>query len=997
MKKYLRITTSLAVLLMLSTFTQAQWVWNRSGAAVFSPASPTNLTFVSNPSLSNNPADDSSGVVRFTYSANDAEGFRHTAINSISPDGYLEKDAERAFVPNSQNTSFYQIVSDRQGGYYGILKIDIPSTSQQVYCLQHYDEQLSATWSGDGILIMPLQARMSLRVAACKDGSAVMMVMEGYYGPDTYKEYTRGFIQVYDSEGNRIGSGFHNGTQFSSRLSQAALFPAEDEGVWLVFRDWIAPNHYYRFNKIYSDGTFLSEADTSLRLTFAPSAFTSATCISTPDGGLITLSGAKVQYYSPEGQPRWSQEECTIEGLPSTLVGNSINSALDSSLYLLIRNPRGDQTHNDLFYCAKVSIITTPMVQWTTRLSRHGLAPEWGYSEGEQFHRSALIGTDYYYCFADTVWKLNADGNYVWGEDGKHIEIGDIGNSYESQLFRIRDSNLLMRAWVEDRAVLIKLNSDGETVWNPVSKPIFPDRFGWYCGTAQLKNGSLRSLRGDNIGASIFDFSPDGWQLEPVLGRRVLTYEPYPFWRSPSLGMLASGGNMLLWWGFSSGWELDMGRGQYLTESEVLFPDEPMASDTSRYYPSGDIFSDDAGGFYTYFADWNNFTGVCFDHIYPDGSTEWEVPKVIFPNGTAQQIHYNHHFYQADPDGGFWFVSPYDSSYSGVMPAYIQKLKTDGSLQFSENPTIPFELLPYDADLEVSSGGFLYFSHESVGLSATEVNRDYFLTDEDLVPLWDRPLTLFTQPATGSASENYDAGLGSRTAARSDGAICVLATIYNYFSSSVRYYGELRLQIIHPDGTREVGEQGFIIGKSRYQGNCSLIIDIRDGIWVIWDDFEDGCARAMYYLEDGTPNPGWDQAGIPVVDRPGFQYAGWTKLQDDNSIIVRVENDDGVVLMQRLTSDPRQENRPAVFRIAQAYPNPFNDQCRILYEISKLSDVKLTIYDLAGREVAVAFTPHQATGAHSIMISSVNWSAGLYFAMLRAGDYTTVIKMVLVK
>jgi predicted GH43/DUF377 family glycosyl hydrolase len=95
---------------------------------------------------------------------------------------------------------------------------------------------------------------------------------------------------------------------------------------------------------------------------------------------------------------------------------------------------------------------------------------------------------------------------------------------------------------------------------------------------------------------------------------------------------------------------------------------------------------------------------------------------------------------------------------------------------------------------------------------------------------------------------------------------------------------------------------------------------------------------------------------------------------------------------------------PADFVLDQNYPNPFNPTTIIGYGIKERSNVKITILNLVGEEVAVLVNENKDSGYHTIEFNSTNLTdgkadlpSGVYFYQLRAGDYAAVKKMILLK
>ncbi|MBN2008157.1 VCBS repeat-containing protein [candidate division KSB1 bacterium] len=90
------------------------------------------------------------------------------------------------------------------------------------------------------------------------------------------------------------------------------------------------------------------------------------------------------------------------------------------------------------------------------------------------------------------------------------------------------------------------------------------------------------------------------------------------------------------------------------------------------------------------------------------------------------------------------------------------------------------------------------------------------------------------------------------------------------------------------------------------------------------------------------------------------------------------------------------------FQLEQNYPNPFNPGTKITYHLPYACEVRLSVFNIIGREVAVLASQNQQAGIHS-----VNWKAidetgavlpsGLYFYKLQAGSFVQVHKMMLVQ
>jgi aminopeptidase N len=97
--------------------------------------------------------------------------------------------------------------------------------------------------------------------------------------------------------------------------------------------------------------------------------------------------------------------------------------------------------------------------------------------------------------------------------------------------------------------------------------------------------------------------------------------------------------------------------------------------------------------------------------------------------------------------------------------------------------------------------------------------------------------------------------------------------------------------------------------------------------------------------------------------------------------------------------------KPFSFNLEQNYPNPFNPSTEIDYTIPVQSKgfipVRLVVYDMLGRQVAVLVNQKQSAGTYKIKFPSASsakaFSSGVYIYSLTAGDYHSVKKMMLLK
>jgi M6 family metalloprotease-like protein len=117
---------------------------------------------------------------------------------------------------------------------------------------------------------------------------------------------------------------------------------------------------------------------------------------------------------------------------------------------------------------------------------------------------------------------------------------------------------------------------------------------------------------------------------------------------------------------------------------------------------------------------------------------------------------------------------------------------------------------------------------------------------------------------------------------------------------------------------------------------------------------------------DGTPGPGQKHFEIPVAF--------------------------GVVTgVKAMAEVPKQ------FGLDQNYPNPFNPSTSIKYELPKSTELKLSVFDLLGREVSVLVNERRDAGVHEVKFDASNLASGVYFYRLQAGDFVQTRKLLLLR
>ena len=103
-----------------------------------------------------------------------------------------------------------------------------------------------------------------------------------------------------------------------------------------------------------------------------------------------------------------------------------------------------------------------------------------------------------------------------------------------------------------------------------------------------------------------------------------------------------------------------------------------------------------------------------------------------------------------------------------------------------------------------------------------------------------------------------------------------------------------------------------------------------------------------------------------------------------------------------VATDVEDNNIPTEFSLKQNYPNPFNPSTTIQYSVPssvkrEMSNVKLIVYDVLGTEVATLVEENKSPGIYEVEWTATGFASGVYFYRLKAGDFNSVKKLVLMK
>ena len=154
---------------------------------------------------------------------------------------------------------------------------------------------------------------------------------------------------------------------------------------------------------------------------------------------------------------------------------------------------------------------------------------------------------------------------------------------------------------------------------------------------------------------------------------------------------------------------------------------------------------------------------------------------------------------------------------------------------------------------------------------------------------------------------------------------------------------------------------------------------------------------------------GTENLGVFLFSDEGDSLGSWNEgltnlniqtLTPDNNGYVYAGTENGV--WRRPLSDvtAAEENQipiPSSFNLSQNYPNPFNPSSSIRWQSPIGSHQTLKIFDILGNEIVTLVNEYKSAGKYEIEFDASSLPSGVYFYQLRAGEFISTKKMILLK
>ena len=125
------------------------------------------------------------------------------------------------------------------------------------------------------------------------------------------------------------------------------------------------------------------------------------------------------------------------------------------------------------------------------------------------------------------------------------------------------------------------------------------------------------------------------------------------------------------------------------------------------------------------------------------------------------------------------------------------------------------------------------------------------------------------------------------------------------------------------------------------------------------------------------------------------QHCNVVMERNDSMIVITDTNNHHIE--NNLTNISYTTSIPREFSLSQNYPNPFNPTTTIDFNLPLSGNVKLSVYDIIGKEIINIIDQKKDAGEYSVTIDASNLSTGTYFYRLEVDEFVETKKMMLIK
>ena len=287
--------------------------------------------------------------------------------------------------------------------------------------------------------------------------------------------------------------------------------------------------------------------------------------------------------------------------------------------------------------------------------------------------------------------------------------------------------------------------------------------------------------------------------------------------------------------------------------------------------------------------------------------------------------------------------------------------------------------------VQTEDGGYALAGY----IEPIESNADFWLVKTDVSgrKIWSRTINGRGREVCNSLILTSDGGfaLAGTTNSRGEGEtdFWIVVTDDNGDGIMGHSFGGERYDICY--SVIQTEDDGYVLA-----GYTNSNEDREHDFWLVRTD--DNCEEIWSQTYDGEQ----DETCFSVIQTEdgGFALTG---------IAISLDERVGSLWLVKTEPDPVSvphivdPSFPSAITLLPIFPNPFNSRTIIRFDLSSHSVLKITAYDLFGREIAILSERSYSSGQHSVVWNANNVPTGEYLLRLEAGENVQAGKIVLLK
>ena len=271
---------------------------------------------------------------------------------------------------------------------------------------------------------------------------------------------------------------------------------------------------------------------------------------------------------------------------------------------------------------------------------------------------------------------------------------------------------------------------------------------------------------------------------------------------------------------------------------------------------------------------------------------------------------------------------------------------------------------------------------------------------------------IFSWNSVGYDDSKWEKGntpLGNDGSPGNSTELASAATVYFRHSlmfDNVSSINDMRIYIAGHDGDI-IYLNGSQIGRININPNLDVTYNtFADSKMDISNTIVLGQLSGLSYLRNGE-NVFAVEVHSGFTDKPGIAFD--IQIFDKNDYVYYAAgsewnyydkgNKPGEQLADKLTGikDYAEGKIPVLIHLYFNYPNPFNPETNISFDLNKRNNVQLKIYNVLGQLVKTLVNDELEPGKYNYKFDGQNFASGIYFYRLKTGEFNQVKKMLLLK